>query len=288
MHEIEKEEGKHIDVADTWMTGTECSGSSSKVSPQIESEETFGKTKFIVLQKNMRSMNSSERIEELSSELHQVTSDAILISETWRQGKEIWETQQGHIMVESGKFTNKHGVAILLNKRWKKPRSNGYNAFASVWSHCRSQSTNNLSPWWACTCHTVAIPTTTSRKLTKQSFSTIGKEKCMKIIGGDFNAELGPGEGIELSSVGHYTLNKANCRGEWMTQWLLDNISVAMNTKHKKVPQKHVTYHTPKSWKAAGLHSDRQKALFLEQRRGSKRHNTHGQWPQMCYSQVRN
>ena len=34
-------------------------------------------------------------------------------------GKEILETQQGHIMVESGKFINKHGVAILLNRRWK-------------------------------------------------------------------------------------------------------------------------------------------------------------------------
>ena len=46
----------------------------------------------------------------------------------------------------------------------------------------------------------------------------IDKEKNMKIIGGDFNAELGRGDGIELSCVGHYTLNKANCRGEWMTQ----------------------------------------------------------------------
>ena len=36
----------------------------------------------------------------------------------------------------------------------------------------------------------------------------------MKIIGGDSNGELGPGEGIELSADGHYTLNKANCRGE--------------------------------------------------------------------------
>ena len=52
-------------------------------------------------------------------ELHRVEWDAILISETWRQTKELWETQQGHIMVESGQFINKHGVAILLNKRWK-------------------------------------------------------------------------------------------------------------------------------------------------------------------------
>ena len=64
-----------------------------------------------------------------------------------------------------------------------------------------------------------------------------------------FNAELGPGEGIELSSVGHYTLIKANCRGEWMTQWLLDNSFVALNTMYKKIPQKQVKYHTPKKVK---------------------------------------
>ena len=57
----------------------------------------------------------------------------------------------------------------------------------------------------------------------------------MKIIGGDFNAEIGPGEGIELSSVGHYTLNKANCRGEWMTQWLLDTSLVALEHDVKQI-----------------------------------------------------
>ena len=43
-----------------------------------------------------------------------------MIFETWRQGKEVWETQQGHIVVESGKFTNKHGVAIIHNKKVEK------------------------------------------------------------------------------------------------------------------------------------------------------------------------
>ena len=68
----------------------------------------------------------------------------------------------------------------------------------------------------------------------------------MKIIGGDFNAELGRGEGLELSAVGHYTLNKVNCRGEWMTQWLLENKLVALNTMYKKSPPKQVTCRTPK------------------------------------------
>ena len=259
------------------MTGAGCSGSSSKVSPQTQSEGKLGKTKFIVLQKNMRSMNSSERIEELFSELHQVTWDVILISETWRQGKEIWETQQGHIMVESGKFINKHGVAILLNRKWKNQIN---------WVQCSCERVVALSisvNKQPITLVSVYMPHSGYadhhiEKTYKTILSTIGKEKSMKIIGGDFNAELGQGEGMELSSVGHYTLNKANCRGEWMTQWLLDNSFVALNTMYKKIPQKQVKYHTPKKVKKQldYILTDK-KALSLEQRCGSQRHNTHGQ-----------
>ena len=76
---------------------------------------------------------------------------------------------------------------------------------------------------------------------------TVGRDKSMKIIGGDFNAELGPGEGVELSGVGiTYTPNKANCRGEWLTQWVLENNLFVLNTMYKKLPQKQVTHHTPK------------------------------------------
>ena len=113
MHGIEKAEAVQVEATDTWKTGAGCGGSSSKVSPQTQSEEKLEKTIFIVIQKNMRSINSSDRIEELFSEFEQVAWDVILISETWRQGKEIWETPQGHIMVDSGKLIDKHGVAIL-------------------------------------------------------------------------------------------------------------------------------------------------------------------------------
>ena len=93
--------------------------SSSNDSLSTQEEMRQDTTTFTVLQKNARSMNSSERLDECFREVHRVRWDAILISETWRQGKEVWETQQGHIVVKSGKFANKHGVAILLNRRWK-------------------------------------------------------------------------------------------------------------------------------------------------------------------------
>ena len=42
----------------------------------------------------MRSMSSNERLDELIRELHRVDWDVILISETWRQNKEVWEIRQ--------------------------------------------------------------------------------------------------------------------------------------------------------------------------------------------------
>ena len=202
-------------------------------------KEMHEKTTFIVLQKNTRSMNSSERLEELFSEVHQVAWDVILISETWRQGKEVWET---HIMVESGKFTNKHGDAILLNRRWRNQINWVQCACERVVAMSISVNKQPIVLMSVYMPHS-GYPDHQVEKTNKTILTTIEKDKSMKIIGGDFNAQLGPGEGIELSSVGHYTLNKANCRGEWMTQWLLENGLVALNTMYKKLQQKQVTYY---------------------------------------------
>ena len=76
---------------------------------------------FIVLQKNMRAMHSSERIEEMICELESFQWDALLLCETWRHDKaEIWETHHKHMFMDAGKYDNKHGVGVLLNKKWKQ------------------------------------------------------------------------------------------------------------------------------------------------------------------------
>ena len=192
-------------------------------------------------------MSSSERFEELLREEHGAKWDVVLISETWRPSKEVWKTEQGHVTIESGKFTNKYGVGIIVKNRWK----NNINLVecANERVVAASVSVNKQSKTLVSTCmphsgypdHQVVRAYETIRKV-------VDKDRNMKIIGGDFNAELGPGTGIELTCVGHYTLNKANCRGEWMTQWLLENL-VALDTMYKKIPHKQVTYHTSKGGK---------------------------------------
>ena len=145
-------------------------------------------------------------------------------------------------MVESGKFTNKHGVAILFNRRWKN-RIN--------WIQCACERVVAMSisvnkqplVLMRVYLHHSGYADHHVEKVYKTILKTIVKERCAKIIGVDINAELGPGEGVEVSAVGHYTLNK----GEWMTQWLLENKLVALSTTYQKVPQKQVTYRCPKT-----------------------------------------
>ena len=72
-----------------------------------------------------------------------------------------------------------------------------------------------------------------SKELTDQSRNTRNLRKNIQIIGGDFNAELGLGVGIERLCVGPYTLKGSNKRGDWMKQWLMIQNFVAFNTKKK-------------------------------------------------------
>ena len=62
---------------------------------------------FVVLKKNMRSMHSSERIEEMIYELEGYRWDALLLCETWRHDKaEIWETHHKHKIMGAGTYDN--------------------------------------------------------------------------------------------------------------------------------------------------------------------------------------
>ena len=71
-------------------------------------------------------------------------------------------------------------------------------------------------------------------------------KKCIPIIGGNFNAELGPGKGTECKSVGNYTLNESNKRGDWLKRWLMLNDYSALNTMFRKTPKKQTSCVSPK------------------------------------------
>ena len=75
---------------------------------------------------------------------------------------------------------------------------------------------------------------------------TTNYQNCIPTVGGDFNAELGPGCGTECTSVGKHTLNGANTRGDWMKHWLMLQNFTALNTMYRKNLGKPTTYRSPK------------------------------------------
>ena len=68
-------------------------------------------------------------------------------------------------------------------------------------------------------------------------------KKSIQIVAGDFNADLGPGIGVERVSVGPHTLKESNRRGDWMKPWLMLQKVVALNTLYRKTPEKLPTRH---------------------------------------------
>ena len=68
----------------------------------------------------MKSMNSSEKVEDMICDLEGYRWDAVVLNETWRLARsEFWETHHKHIYMGAGKYDNKHGVGILPNKKWR-------------------------------------------------------------------------------------------------------------------------------------------------------------------------
>ena len=62
-----------------------------------------------------------------------------------------------------------------------------------------------------------------------------------------------------------------------MKQWLMMQKFVALNTMYKKVPEKTSDLQNPERCReAVGLHLDQQRTSEMQQRRRSKRHDTHG------------
>ena len=158
-------------------------------------------------------MHSSEKIEEMVGELEGYRWDAILLSEPWRQEQaEIWETHHKHIFMGSGTFDNKHGVGIMLNKRWRQ------RIIVTEYINERAITTAILVNRQHIKLMSVYFPCSKYadhhiEKMYKTSEKHMAHcKKYIPIIGGDFNAELGPGKGTERKSVGRYTLNEGKKR----------------------------------------------------------------------------
>ena len=132
-------------------------------------------------------------------------------------------------MIGARKVQNKHCVEILLNRKWRQRIK--WTEYINERSIATSITVNTQRIMLMSVCfhHTVCADHHVERAY--QTIEKLTKSRMnIQIIGEDFNAELGPGIGVERHSVGPHTLKESNKRGDWMKQWLMLQKFVALNT----------------------------------------------------------
>ena len=206
------------------------SGRSIEDDKTLQKREPDREVTFIELQKNVRSMNSSDRVEELICEVRDCKWDALLISESWKPEKDA----------------PRSGVRILLNRKWKNKIN--WADYLSERNIAKSITVNSQSvllmsvyfPHSGYADHHIEKAYRAIEKDTKS-------KRAIRIVGDDFNAELGPGIGVERITVGPHTLKEGegNRRGDWKKQWMMLQKLCAVNTIYRKPLEKQATYKTP-------------------------------------------
>ena len=111
--------------------------------------------------------------------------------ETWRLDKaEIWETHRKYLFMGAGRYDNKHGVGIMLNKKWRQ------RIIGIEYINERAISTTIVVNRQRIKLMSVYFPHSGyADHHIEKMYKTIEKhtanyKRYIPIIGGDFNAEL--------------------------------------------------------------------------------------------------
>ena len=145
----------------------------------------------------------------------------------------------------AGKYDNKHGVEILLNKKWRQRSiDTEYISERAITTmimvnHQRIKLISVYFPHYGYPDHHIDKMHRTNEKHTSSS------KKSIQTVGGYFNAELGPGYGVERAIVGPHTFNEGNKRGDWLKHLLTIQNFTAPNTMYRKTLGKQTTYRSP-------------------------------------------
>ena len=104
--------------------------SSMNVAEIVENEDWQWEDRVVTcILKNVMSLETEHRENELLAELELHDWDIVFLNETWRADvEEKWETQSSHLFLGSGGTKGQRGVAVLLHKKVKR----GFQSFHRV------------------------------------------------------------------------------------------------------------------------------------------------------------
>lgn len=203
-------------------------------------------SELIVLGKNVQSLQSESREEELFEELRIVNWDAVLISETWREkSNERWTTGDGHMFCGAGGKKGGKGVGIILHRRWTK----GVTAFHAINERLCAIDVNIFDrrirfiavymPHGGCDDEEVEGTYSLLTQLTAQG----ARENRLCITVGDWNAVVGSrNSGEDEQIIGTFGVGTRNERGDWLVNWATAHRFCIANTLSRKQFEEQWTY----------------------------------------------
>ena len=226
-------------------------GHMSETSPRIETstEVDSMKTcfcKFTALAKNVQSLQTDTRENELFKELELFHWDAICLSETWREHqRELWTSQRGHTFGGSGGTPGKHGVAIIINHALNA-RIEAFQAISE-----RIAAMDFIAQGRKFRIIAVYMPHSGYNEASvEQVYEQIAnlvkqgrRQRRTLVLAGDWNARVGqPLAGDDRRVLGNFAYGHRNARGQRLLDWaLLQRMSI-LNTHFQKQPEKQWTY----------------------------------------------
>ena len=127
-----------------------------------------------------------------------------LLCETGRPAKtQIWKSRCVPIIKGACGCSQKHGVGILLNWRWRRKLIKANDCHGTEASAKTGFADIHVEQMYPCI----------------ESHCNCSKNTT--VVARDFGAQLGPGEGSECNHVEQYTLDDSNTRGYWLKHWLM-------------------------------------------------------------------
>ena len=205
--------------------------------------------KIISLQifgKNVQSLQTDAREDELLEELECFDWDVVLLNETWRsQKQERWTTKEGHMFCGSGGTEGSRGVAVMLNRRWTKGFKAVHNIsdrICAVDVKIHGQVVRFISAYFP---HGGYADEEVEAMYSNMDglVDAARKRNWACVIFGDWNAVLGPGQDEDdPNSIGLHGIGQRNERGKWLARWATSQQLLVANTMFEKDPEHQWTH----------------------------------------------
>ena len=181
-----------------------------------------------VVSKNVQSIRTDRRLEDLLSEVALCQFDLLCLSECWRaDADECMETVNGDLVYLSGGSMYR-GVGVIISAQFRKRIEHvsfhAYGPRVCLLKFCLGEL--------KCECFSLYFPTAWDTDVEVEGmYETLQLllDNCrasgaIPIIGGDFNASIGSlldGEDDDL--LGSWGVGQRTGRGRWLVQWILSN-----------------------------------------------------------------